>query len=188
MLHPYILNIISNIKPMKKNALIPVMLLVFFTSGCAVSSSQSSGDNISKKEQRAAEMEKVAALIESGNFIYTVQSISPSGSRTLQATTTYTMKAVNGNYEASLPYFGRAYQASYGGNGPIEFNGTPEDLKVTRNTKKNSLTVTFAIAGERDRYSVTFQVGYSGYGTLIVNSQNRQSISYYGMVSEISGT
>jgi hypothetical protein len=174
--------------PMKKNALITLVLVVFFATGCAVSSSQNSGNNSSKKEQRAADLEKVAAMIESGNFVYTVQSISPSGSRTLQATTTYTMKAVNGNYEASLPYFGRAYQASYGGDGPIEFNGTPESLQLTKNTKKNSLTVSFSIAGDRDRYSVTFQVGYSGYGTLIVNSQNRQSISYYGMVSESSGT
>jgi len=126
-------------------------------------------------------------MIEGGNFIYTVQSISPTGARTIQATTTYTMKAVNGNYEASLPYFGRAYQASYGGDGGIEFNGTPENFQLTKNTKKNTLTVTFTIAGGRDRYNITFQVGNGGYGTLTVNSQNRQAISYYGLVSEPAG-
>lgn len=172
---------------MNRNLFIPMILLVVFASGCGVTSNQSTDNNSSKKELRAASLEQVAALIESGNYLYTVQSINPTGARTIQATSTYTMKAVDGNYEASLPFFGRAYQASYGGDGPIEFNGKPGDLEIKKNTKKNTLTVTFSLKGPKETYQVILQVGYSGYGTLTVNSQNRQAISYYGLVSSRQG-
>ena len=169
---------------MIKNVLLPMTILATMLTGCAVTANQGSGDKTTRSEQQAASLEQIAALIESGNYVYTVQSINPTGARSIQATTTYTMKAVDGNYEASLPYFGRAYQASYGGNGGIEFNGTPGDLELTRNDKKNTVTVTFSLKAQNDTYSVTLQVGYSGYGTMTVNSQNRQSISYYGSVSD----
>jgi hypothetical protein len=170
-----------------KRALFALVYLALIMTGCAVSSSQSSDKKTLKNEERAAAVEQVVAVIESGNYTFTVQSISPTGGRTIQSTTPYTMKAVNGNYEASLPYFGRAYQASYGGDGGIEFNGTPEDLKIIRDTKKNTVTVTFSMNQSNEKYTITFMVGSTWYGTLIVSSQNRQTISYYGLVSEPAG-
>ncbi len=157
------------------------MVLALLAAGC------SSTQNTARSEQQAEELEKMAALLESGNYVYTIQSINPTGGRTIQSTTPYTMKAVDGNYEASLPYFGRAYQANYGGDGGIKFSGTPENLEITRNSKKKSVLVTFSIAGSTDKYTVTLQVGSGGYGTLIINSQNRQSISYYGTVTPPQG-
>lgn len=161
-----------------KTSLIPLFFLLLVAAGC------SSTKNAAKSEQRAADFEQMASLVESGNYVYTIQSISPTGGRTIQATTPYTMKAVDGNYEAYLPYMGRAYQAAYGGDGGIEFNGSPENLKIERNNKKNTIAVSFTIAGDKDRYTVNFQVGSGGYGTLTINSQNRQGISYYGTVTK----
>lgn len=162
---------------MKKTSIL-ILMLAIMAAGC------SSTKNAASSEQRAADLEEMAAMIESGNYIYTIQSISPTGGRTIQATTAYTMKAVDGKYEAYLPYMGRAYQATYGGNGGIEFNGTPENLKIEKNSKKNTIAVSFTIAGENDRYTVNLQVGSGGYGTLNINSQNRQGISYYGSVTQ----
>jgi len=177
--------IISTTGTMSRMNFIPVILIVVFATGCAVT--QTGEGNSTRNQERAASMDQVAARIESGNYIFTVQSINPTGGRSIQATTTYTMKVTGGNYEASLPYFGRAYQSSYGGDGGIEFNGTPGDLQITKNTKKNTVTVTFSLKGSKDTYQVSLQVGYSGYGTMTVNSQNRQSISYYGLVSAPQG-
>jgi len=167
-----------------KKSLLPLFALVMLIAGSGIASGQNSDAALSKKERRALELDKVVSLIESGSYVYTIQSINPTGARTIQATSLYTMKAVNGNYEASLPYFGRSYQASYGGDGPIEFSGAPENLEITRNDKKNSVNVTFSIKGEKDIYRISLSVGYSGYGTLTVLPQNRQTISYYGLVSE----
>ena len=155
------------------------MILLMLAAGC------SSTKNAATSEQRAADMEKMATLIESGNYVYTIQSISPTGGRTIQSTTPYTMKAVDGNYEASLPYLGRAYTASYGGDGGIDFNGSPEDLVIEKNSKKGTVSVHFSIAGEKDKYNVNLVVGSGGYGTLSITSQNRQGISYYGAVNTL---
>ncbi len=34
------------------------------------------------------------------------------------------------------------------------------------------------------RYTITMEIGDSGYGTLVVSGQKRQSISYYGVIGE----
>jgi hypothetical protein len=167
-----------------KKLLIPVIALVLLLTGTGVASGQNKDKKASKQEQRAAELDQVVSLIESGNYMYTIQSINPTGGRTIRSTSQYTMNATDGNYEATLPYFGRAYQTTYGGSGSIEFNGAPENLKLTRDEKKNTVTITFSIKGSTDNYNISLNVGYSGYGTLTINSQNRQSISYYGLVSE----
>ncbi len=95
------------------------------------------------------------------------------------------MTATDGVYKADLPYFGRAYQASFGGDGGIEFDGEPGELDITRNEKKRTITVSFQIDGNNDHYKVSLTTGYSGYGNLHINCRNKQAISYYGQVSAI---
>ena len=161
--------------------------LTILLSGCGVTSSQSGSDRKTEKKAKQAEAyAKTSTLIEGGNYIFTVQSINPSGGKTIRSTSLYTMKASNGSFEAYLPYFGRAYQANYGGNGGIEFKGEPEDLAVVQNADKFSTTVTYKISESNEQFNITFVVGSGGYGTLTVISQNRQSISYYGLVSELT--
>jgi hypothetical protein len=156
-------------------------------TGCGASS-PASRDEVpgTKQEKKTADFEKLSTLIESGNYQYTVRSASPSGGRTLQISSEYTLEAREGVYEAQLPYFGRAYSASYGGDGAIAFKGTPEDLQITRNERKSTLQVKFQIRGEGDDYKVSLEIGSSGFGSLVVSSQKRQSISYYGQVSELA--
>jgi hypothetical protein len=136
-------------------------------------------------EKKAADFEKVATLIESGNFQFTVRNASPAGGRTIQITSEYTLEARKGEYEARLPYFGRAYSASYGGDGGIEFKGKPQDFQLARNERKSTLRASFTIDGESDQYQLRLEVGASGFGNLLVSSQKRQNISYYGQVSEL---
>jgi hypothetical protein len=92
---------------------------------------------------------------------------------------------MNGTYEAYLPYFGRAYSGGYGDSGGIEFKGEPENLEITRNDKKLSISVSFSIRAEKDTYSVNLKVGSSGYGQMTVSSQKRQVISYSGKAGEL---
>ncbi len=125
-------------------------------------------------------------MIRDGNFIYTVQSVSPSGGRTIRPTTIYTMEASGGTFKANLPYFGRAYQATYGGSGGVEFEGEPSELKVEENEQKGTVRLSFSIQAENpssERYEVNLEVGPTGYGSLIVRSNNRQTISYYGVAT-----
>jgi hypothetical protein len=90
-----------------------------------------------------------------------VRSATPTGGKTIQITSEYTLEAREGIYEAYLPYFGRAYSASYGGDGGIEFKG------------------------DNDQYTISLEIGSSGYGSLGINSQKQANISYYGQASEL---
>lgn len=169
-----------------KNSAIILLLAAMALTGCGASSSSAeSGQASSRQDKKAAELDVFASMVERGSFLFTARTTSPTGGRTIQLTSEYTMKAKEGMYEANLPYFGRAYSASYGGDGGIEFRGEPENLQVSRNDRKNTLSLSFRIKSGNDQYNVSLEIGASGYGTLTINSQNRANISYYGLVSEL---
>jgi len=161
-----------------KSNLVPLLAILLFLTGCSVTSSSA------KKEQKAARYEQTAALIESGTYQYTARSASPSGGRTIQITSTYTFEVKDGIYKAYLPYYGRAQSASYGGNGGVEFEGEPANLSVSRDDKKQNITVKFQIKNKDETYDCLLVVTASGNATLTVTSSRRQVISYYGAVAE----
>lgn len=162
-----------------KIGVIGLMSTVILLSAC------SSSSYTAKSEENAAGFEQTAALIESGNYQFTVRSASPSGGRTVQISYGYVMKATDGTYEAHLPYFGRSYSGAYGDGGSVEFEGEPEKLQITRKDSKNSIEVEFEIKSGTELYMVKLQVGGSGYGNLVISSQKRQTISYYGLTSAL---
>ena len=154
-------------------------MVAIILSGCTGSAS------LAKKEKAAADFEQTAALVESGSYMFTVRSASPSGGRTIQLSSPYALKALDGNYQAYLPYFGGAYSGAYGDSGGIEFNGVPENLQITRDSHKLSISISFRIKSERDAYDVSLKLGSSGYGNLVINSRKQQSISYTGQAGEL---
>ncbi len=171
---------------MKIYSLIAISMAILL-SGCAASSSQSGKERkTAKNEKRIEEFAKTSALIESGNYVYQVQSVNPTGGSTIQTTSMYTMKATDGTFEADLPFFGRAYQADYGGNGGIKFNGEPENLEIRKDARKYTISVSFSIKQPDDQFQVNLSIGSNGYGTLNITSQKRQPISYYGFISEVT--
>jgi len=141
-----------------------------------------------QKKDKDAQYQDVISLIEGGSFEFKVQTVNPSGGKTIRPTTIYTMVADEGTFRAHLPYFGRAYQPSYGGTGGIEFNGSPEEMKISKNERKRNITLEFKMKGDQDTYDITFTTGHSGYGNLFISMTRRQSISYYGTVGPLVTT
>ncbi len=166
--------------------IIALLAVAHLLSACSSSSSTTKDDKqAAKQEKTAADFEKTVALIESGSYQFTVRSATPSGGKTIQITSAYTLTARDGNYEAHLPYFGRAYSASYGDGGSVEFNGEPEGLEVTRKENKNNIEVKFSILSGNEKYTVILEVGASGYGTMRISNPKKQPISYNGLVSAL---
>ena len=163
-----------------KTRIAALITAAIFLSACSASSSTAN------KEKAAADFEQTVSLIESGSYQYAVRSATPSGGKTIQITSEYTMKAKDGKYEALLPYFGRAYSASYGGSQGVEFIGEPEDLEITRKDNKNKVSVSFTITTDAETYTVNLEVGGSGFGTLIISNPRKTSISYHGLVSGLA--
>jgi len=163
-----------------KTGILALITAAIILSGCSASSSTA------KKEKKAADFEQTAALIESGNYQFTVRSATPSRGKTIQITSEYTLKASDGNFEAHLPYFGRAYSGGYGESQSVEFNGEPEDLEIVRKENKNNISVSFTIISGADQYTVNLEVGTSGYGNLLISNPKKQAISYYGLASALT--
>ena len=169
-----------------KQGIIGVITLTLVLSACSASSSTTETDKKeSKKEKSAAEFEQTAALIESGSYQFAVRSATPSGGKTIQITSLYVLRAKEGNYEAYIPYYGRAYSASYGVGGGVEFNGEPENLEISRKENKSNIAVEFTIMSGTDKITVNLEVGSSGFGNLLISNPRRQPISYYGLVSAL---
>jgi hypothetical protein len=169
-----------------KSLLIPVVALALILSGCKASSS-TAGDNTkaSKNEKKDAQFEQMVTLIEGGEFEYTVQSANPMGGKSIQITSSYTMEATGGVYKAYLPYFGQAHNASYGGDGGVQFEGEPTDLKIDKNSSKRTISITFSIKNKDESLNCNLVTGGGGNGTLTIISSKRSTISYYGIVSAI---
>ena len=87
--------------------------------------------------------------------------------------------------KADLPFYGRGYTSHYSNDPGIKFEGEPVDLKISGNEKKYQITVQFRITKVNDSFDITMNISSSGYGNLTVLSRNRQSISYYGYVTEM---
>jgi outer membrane lipoprotein-sorting protein len=157
-----------------KPGIIALITLTLVLSACSASSSTT-----------AAEFEQTAALIESSSYQFTVRSATPSGGKTIQITSLYTMKSMDGTFEAHLPYFGRMYSGGYGDGGSVVFNGEPEKLQVTRTDSKNKISVAFSIQSDSEKFEINLELGPSGYGTLVISSPKRQPVSYYGLASAL---
>lgn len=138
-----------------------------------------------KSKEKDKQFKEMTALIESGFYLFSVQSVQPSGARTIHTSSSYILEARDTIFRAYLPYFGRAYSPSYGGDGGIDFEAPPENLQISLNEKKRMVNVEFEIKGESDKYELFLSVGSSGYASLGINSQNRQPISYSGLVGPL---
>jgi len=135
-----------------------------------------------KADRELQKQKEIEALIDSKNFVFEAQKVSPQGGRTLNLDyNTYFLKFNTEKTTCDLPFFGRAFNIPYGGgDGGIKFEGVPEDIKIEK--KKKSYNVKAIVKGKDDVYTLYFNIFFDGGATLSVNSNNRASISYDGEV------
>jgi hypothetical protein len=143
--------------------------------------------NNDKSKNKLEAYQSVSKLIESGNFEFQAQKANPQRGRQVDLTTNPGYLKVNkGHVQADLPYLGVAQSASYSGNVGVKFDGDATSYKVNKNENKNKITVTFKISSEGESFNCSLTVSGNGdTATLYINSSRRDSISYYGSISEL---
>jgi len=128
--------------------------------------------------------DKLTEKIEKPDFLYIPNNAQPAQGRTINLDNSFSLKVKNDTIEAYLPYYGRAYTAPIDAtNLGIKFTST--DFEYSSIMKKNG---TYDIKIEpKDINNQHLQgiilylnVSNSGYGSLNVQSTNRQNISFYG--------
>lgn len=159
-----------------------VVLALMFS--ILVVNAQDSDKKKSRKEKRAEReaqlVKQTKEVIEAKAWQFDANQVLPAKGRSQSLTTSYSVTVKDDKVDSYLPYFGRAYNPSYGStSSPMIFEGPIENYTV-EDAKKGGYTIKFSTRNENDRLDYTFNIASNGSATLSVNSTNRQHISYYG--------
>lgn len=134
-----------------------------------------------KAEKEQQQQKEIETLINSKSFVFEAQKVNPQGGRVIILDyNTYFLKFNTEKTTSDLPFFGRAFNVAYGGDGGIKFEGVPENIKIEK--KKKSYLLKATVKGKDDVYNLTFSIFLNGGATLFVNSNNKASISYDGEI------
>lgn len=116
-------------------------------------------------------------------FVFKAQSAWPLQGTVVQLNTGYDMKVMQDSINTYLPYFGRAYSAGYGTEGGINFISKKFEYKL-KEKSKGGWEITIRPTDAKDITELTYSIASNGYATLQVISNNRQTISFYGVIEK----
>ncbi len=171
-----------------QNRVSVLILLLMFVSGISVYAQKGKKQQNRKKARHEKKLEgyaKVKELVTGRDFIFDAKRAFPTGYKSVDLTTNPgTIEVMNDSVVADLPYFGRAYTSSYGGDSGLKFEGKIKDEDIEYLDKKFMLRYSFKVNGENDSYNVSMEISYDGNASVNVISQNRNAISYHGIIEK----
>ncbi|TDO04668.1 DUF4251 domain-containing protein [Sunxiuqinia elliptica] len=128
----------------------------------------------------------IQEMIEGKQFKFTARSVTPLSGSTINLTSTYDLVVDSSLVEAWLPFYGRAYQSDYGSTeGGIKFKEEAKLYEVKYNEKKKSYAVRIEVDTAKDSYKIYISAGESGYASMSISSNRKQSVSYYGIIEAL---
>jgi hypothetical protein len=120
-------------------------------------------------------------LVDNKTFVFVATSVSPTGGRTRQLTSVYTLKVDSATVVGDLPYFGKVYQPTYGGDAGINFTSMDFEYK-TEARKKGGWVVQIKTKDLKNNFQLRLTILQEDNATLQINGADRQSISYSGEI------
>lgn len=134
--------------------------------------------------RQSAREAAVKKLLESRMYQFIPQSVQPQAGRSVPISN-YSLTIRKDSLSSYLPYFGVAHSAPINLNkGPLDFNATNFDYS-SQTGKQGSTLIRLKLDNATDAQEFNFIVSSSGYATLNVRFNSRQSISYYGQIRSI---
>ncbi len=153
-----------------------ILIAVTITSGIATAQN-------SKKDRRAAKIAATKNLIDSQNFVFVAEYVSPIGRGRRHLTSNYEVKVTKDTVISYLPYFGRAYSVPFNStNIGFDFTSTNFDYEVTPN--KKGWEILIKPKDQNDNQQLSFLIFNNGSASLNISSVNRSPISYEGYITE----
>jgi hypothetical protein len=126
--------------------------------------------------------DRVRSIIESKHYTFVAQSALPSKGSFRNLTSDYDLKVLGDSLSVYLPYFGEAFAPIDPTENPLQFSTSGNKYTVSQ-SKKGSWNITIIPSGIHDARQFNLTITSSGYGSLTVNFNNRQPISYNGFLS-----
>jgi hypothetical protein len=147
----------------------------FALAGTTTAIAQNSGNKKQTKETI------IKNLIESKNYVFTAKSVHPQSSSIRYLTSEYDMRVIGDSIVTYLPYFGRAYSAPINlSQGGIQFTSTDFNYKVE--SKRKEWDIVIKPKEPLDVRELILRVYKNGSASLMVTSNNRQAISFNGVI------
>ncbi len=122
-------------------------------------------------------------LLTTKTFVFKAQSAWPLQGTVIQLNAGFDMKVIDDSINTYLPYFGRAFTASYNSSGGINFTSTKFDYKL-KEKSKGGWEVDIKPSDAKDITQMLYSISTNGFATLQVLSNNRQAISFYGIIEK----
>lgn len=126
---------------------------------------------------------KVSALTDSRHYKIVVDYMLPVQGTSKALNTNYSLTVKGDTLISYLPYFGRAYSVPYGGGAGLNFDAFLFDYEAASD-EKGIVRIRFKSKSEGDIYRYQIQIFDNGKATIYVDSNNRQSITYYGKLDD----
>jgi hypothetical protein len=160
-----------------KNLLI-ILLIVAAGSGTA-------NAQTSRKDKQAAKEAAIKNSIDTRHYTFVADYVLPQRGGARQLTSEYDLRVTKDSVIAFLPYFGRAYfDVPYNPtDGGIKFTSTKFDYKVNEK-KKGGWEIIIKPSDVKNTISLMLYISTDGYGSLSVNSANRDFITFNGYLKE----
>jgi hypothetical protein len=125
---------------------------------------------------------QVHDLILSKHFAFKAEYVMPMGAPSKFLTSEYDLRIHGDSLISDLPYFGRAYVApAPGTEGGIKFTSTDYSYKA-KQKKKGRWEITLQPTEAGIKSELVLDVYENGTARLMVNSSDRQAISYTGFI------
>lgn len=138
-----------------------------------------------KKAIKAKERLEMAQLIESGKFRFVARSANSILGNFDHLSYNYDLVFDSLRIAANLPYYGRAYTASYGNEGGVRFDLKTDRIDKNWNERKKLFTLSTEVSDSKDTYTINLTTGLDGYADLQINFRDRTWMSYYGTIEKI---
>lgn len=124
----------------------------------------------------------VPSAIKAKRYVFQARNAIPTGGRNRQLSSGYTLEVTGDTLVAYLPYFGRAYTAPIDpSKGGIQFTSVNFDY-TEQERSKGGWNIRIKPTDNREVRDFYLTISANGYGTLQVNSINRQPISFTGII------
>ena len=160
-----------------KKWILSLLAAVVTVSSCGVLSSETKEE---KAAREAREAQMVIDNLSSGNFTIDIDRMYPIRG-TSQYVTNYSVKVKDGVLYSHLPYIGQAWRVPYGGGHALNFDAPVGTYNVFQ-TRNDGFEVRIYVKTDEDQHIYLLTVFTNGRASLEVQSQNRERISYTGLM------
>ena len=153
------------------------MAAALLLSGCGILNSET-------REERAAREAREARMVndnlKAGDFRIDIDRMYPlrGGSKHVS---NYSLSLKDDVLNSHLPYIGQAWRVPYGGGHALNFSAEIGGYDVVR-TRNEGYEVRIYVKTDEDQHVYTLTVFDNGRASLDVQSQNRERISFSGIM------